>query len=107
MKSDKTIFEYQAEVCKTLANPKRLEIIHSLRNGEKTVSELVAILGVPKANISQHLSVMRSKGVLESRKEGVNVYYSISNPKVVEACSLMKDVLIEQARKNSVIFKDS
>ena len=107
MRSDKTIFEYQAEVCKTLANAKRLEIIHSLKDGERTVSELVEILSVPKANISQHLSVMRHKGVLESRKEGVNVYYRISSPKVVQACTLMKEVLMEQAELRSIIFKQN
>jgi len=98
---NKTIFDMQAEVCKTIANPKRLEIIHCLKEGEKTVSELVDILGVPKANVSQHLAVMRTKGVLVNRRDGVNIYYSISNPKVVQACTLMKDVLTEQMRERS------
>ena len=49
---NKTLFELQAEVCKTLASPKRLEIISALKDGEKTVGELVDILGVPKANVS-------------------------------------------------------
>ena len=101
----KTIFEYQAEVCKTLANPKRLEIIHALKGGEKSVSELVEILGIPKANVSQHLTVMRHKGVLKSRKNGVNVFYSISNPKVVKACTLMKEVLTEQMQEQSELYK--
>jgi len=101
---NKTIFEMQAEVCKTIANPKRLEIIHCLKEGEKTVSELVEILGVPKANVSQHLAVMRTKGVLVNRRDGVNIYYSISNPKVVQACTLMKDVLTEQMRERSKLL---
>jgi len=101
---NKTIFDMQAEVCKTIANPKRLEIIHCLKEGEKTVSELVEILGVPKANVSQHLAVMRTKGVLVNRRDGVNIYYSISNPKVVQACTLMKDVLTEQMRERSKLL---
>jgi ArsR family transcriptional regulator len=101
----KTIFEYQAEVCKTLANPKRLEIIHALKGGEKSVSELVEILGIPKANVSQHLTVMRHKGVLNSRKNGVNVFYSISSPKVVQACTLMKEVLAEQMQEQTKLYK--
>ena len=103
---NKTIFEMQAEVCKTIANPKRLEIIHCLKEGEKTVSELVEILGVPKANVSQHLAVMRTKGVLVNRRDGVNIYYSISNPKVVQACTLMKDVLTEQMRERSKLLAE-
>ncbi len=102
---DKTIFELQAEVCKTIASPKRLEIIHALKNGEKTVTDLVSILGVPKANVSQHLAVMRHKGVLKARREGVNIYYSISNPKVIKACMLMKEVLTEQMRERNKLIK--
>ncbi|NIT03884.1 metalloregulator ArsR/SmtB family transcription factor [Candidatus Saccharibacteria bacterium] len=102
---DRTIFEYQAEVCKTLANPKRLEIIHALKGGEKSVSELVEILGIPKANVSQHLTVMKHKGVLNSRKDGVNVFYSIASPKVVKACTLMKEVLAEQMQVKGDLYK--
>lgn len=105
MSSKKTIYDYQAEVCKTLASSKRLEIINALKDEEKNVTELVDILGIPKANVSQHLAVMRHKGVLKSRKEGVNVYYSISNPKVVMACTLMKEVLTEQMLEQSKIYK--
>ena len=93
---EKRLYELQAEVCKTLANPKRLEIINALKDGEKSVTDLVDILGVPKANVSQHLAVMRHKGVLKTRKKGVNVYYSIVNQKVVKACTLMREVLTEQ-----------
>ena len=104
MKDKRTIFDMQAEVCKTIANPKRLEIIHALKDGEKTVSELVELLGVPKANVSQHLAVMRTKGVLINRRDGVNIFYSISNHKVIQACTLMKEVLTEQMRERSKLL---
>lgn len=95
MKREKSIYEMQAEICKILSSPKRIEIISALKDGEKTVTELVDILGTPKANVSQHLAVMRLKGILKSRRDGVNIYYSIANPKVIEACNLMKEVLNE------------
>lgn len=101
MKTSKTLFELQSEVCKTLASAKRLEIINALKEGEKTVGELVNILGVPKANVSQHLAVMRHKGILKSRREGVNIYYCIANPKVIQACMLMREVLTEQMKEKS------
>jgi ArsR family transcriptional regulator len=101
MRDDKTLFELQSDVCKTLASAKRLEIISALKEGEKTVGELVDILGVPKANVSQHLAVMRNKGILNSRRDGVNIYYRISNPKVIQACTLMKEVLTEQMQEKS------
>ena len=104
MKQNKTLFELQSEVCKTLASPKRLEILNSLKDGEKTVSELVEILGVPKANVSQHLAVMRHKGILKTRREGVNIYYSVSNAKVIHACILMREVLTEQMQEKSKLI---
>lgn len=103
MRKDRTIFEMQSEVCKTLASPKRIEILNALKDGEKTVSELVYILGVPKANVSQHLAVMRHKGILKSRREGINIFYRVSNNKVIEACVLMKEVLMEQMKEKGKI----
>jgi DNA-binding transcriptional ArsR family regulator len=102
--TDKAIFEMQAEICKTLTNPKRIEILNALKNEEKTVTELVEVLGASKANVSQHLAVMRHKGILATRRSGVNIYYRVSNPKVIEACALMKEVLFEQqvARKKVI-----
>jgi DNA-binding transcriptional ArsR family regulator len=101
---DKSIFEMQAEICKTLTNPKRIEILSVLRTDERTVTELVNALGASKANVSQHLAVMRHKGILTTRREGVNIYYRVANPKVIDACSLMKEVLFEQhmAKKKAV-----
>lgn len=104
MKQNKTLFELQSDVCKTLASPKRLEILNALKDGEKTVSELVDILGVPKANVSQHLAVMRHKGILRSRREGVNIYYSVANSKVIQACILMREVLTEQMQEKSKLI---
>ncbi|MEW6115796.1 MAG: metalloregulator ArsR/SmtB family transcription factor [Nitrospirota bacterium] len=101
MKREKSIYELQAEVCKVLSSPKRIEIINALKEGEKTVTELVDILGTPKANVSQHLAVMRLKGILKSRRDGVNIYYKIANPKVIDACALMREVLSELLMERS------
>jgi len=101
---DKSIFEMQAEICKTLTNPKRIEILNVLKTDERTVTELVNALGASKANVSQHLAVMRHKGILTTRREGVNIYYRVANPKVIDACTLMKEVLFVQhmAKKKAV-----
>ena len=93
--SDKRIFQLHAEICKTLSNPIRLEIITKLRDGKKSVNEIVAITGVRQATISQHLAVLRQRGVVSTRREGINVYYDIANPKITQACDLMREVLLE------------
>lgn len=86
----------QAEVCKALANPVRIEIINLLKNGEKTVTELVDAVGVNQANLSQHLAILRSKKIVDARRSGNTVYYSLTNPKIIEACDLLRQILREQ-----------
>jgi DNA-binding transcriptional ArsR family regulator len=97
---NKRIFELHASICGTLAHPKRLEILNLLRSGELSVSELAAQMGVSLANASQHLAVLRDKRVVVTRREGVTVYYQISNPKIVQACNLMREVLFEQLARS-------
>ena len=90
------IFELHADVCKVFSNAKRLEILNTLRQGEMTGSELIEKIGLSKANLSQHMSILKSKGVVLNRREGLNIYYRISNAKIIQACDLMREVLLEQ-----------
>ncbi|MCZ7381231.1 MAG: metalloregulator ArsR/SmtB family transcription factor [Candidatus Methanoperedens sp.] len=87
---DKKIFEMHAEICKVFTNPKRLEIISLLRDGEKTVNELTELADVPQANVSQHLTVLRQNNVVTTRRNGANIYYKIANPKILQACDLRR-----------------
>ena len=89
------IFELQAEICQTLANPKRLQILGLLKRGELSVGEMVKAMGIAKANLSQHLSVMRQKGILVTRRDGTTIYYRLARPKITEACAIMREVLLE------------
>ena len=90
------LYELQAAVCKTFANPWRLLIVETLGDRELTVSQLVEALGISKSNVSQHLGIMRGKGVVEYRREGGHVFYQLSNAKILAACRLMREVLMEQ-----------
>jgi ArsR family transcriptional regulator len=93
--ADPQLYELHASICQTLANPKRLEVIDRLRGGEKSVTELAEAMKISQANLSQHLAVMRQKGIVTTRREGLNVYYRLSNPKIIKACDLMRQVLLE------------
>ena len=101
----KKLFEIHADICKTLGNAKRIEILNALENRELTVGELAGILGISPANVSQHLAIMRQKGILTTRREGINIYYRISNPKVSQACALMREVLLEKLKEGQKIAK--
>jgi len=76
-----------------------------LRDGEKSVSELAALTGVRQATISQHLAVLRQRGVVATRKEGANIFYQIANPKIIEACDLIREVLFEQMAEMEKLAK--
>lgn len=102
---DKRIYEMHAGICSMFSNPKRLEVIDLLRDGEKSVNELSRLMEIPQANLSQHLTLMRQRGILETRREGVNIYYSVSNPKVLKAFEIMREVLLEQLSRHEKMFK--
>ncbi len=101
----KELFKLQAKVCKTMANPVRMEIIYTLKEGEKTVSEMVDIIGVTKSNISQHLSVLKGAEMVRSRRDGQNIFYSIANTKIIDACSLMREVLTDQLSERQKLLE--
>lgn len=93
------LYELHASICKTFASPWRLRLVEALGEGERTVSQLVETLGVSKSNVSQHLGIMREKGVVEFRREGGHTYYRLSNPKILVACRLMREVLLEHFQR--------
>ncbi len=101
----KKLYEIHADICKTLANAKRIEILDALRDRELSVSELVSIMGISPANVSQHLAVMRQKGILTARRNGNNIFYRVSNAKVIQACSLMREVLLEKFKEGHKMVK--
>lgn len=94
------VLRLQAELCKSLSDPKRLRIIQELRGGEKAVSELAGILGLKQSNTSQHLAVLRRIGVIAPRKEGNTVYYRLADAKIAEACDLVHEVIADQLRRS-------
>jgi DNA-binding transcriptional ArsR family regulator len=95
-KRDTEIFERQARICKAFAHSGRLQILDLLGEGERGVSELQVVLGISKTSISQHLSILKSAGVLSTRREGKQIYCSLAMPEVKEACQLIRRVLQAQ-----------
>lgn len=83
----------QAEVLKTLASPRRLEIIHRLAEGPCEVGRLAEELGASQPNISQHLAVLKAAGIVDAERDGREVRYRLSDPDVVVACAVMRGVL--------------
>jgi ArsR family transcriptional regulator, virulence genes transcriptional regulator len=99
------IFHLHAEVCKTLSHPKRLAILSILRDDEMAAGDIVKEMKISKGNVSQHLALMRNAGILETRREGVNIYYRIASPKVIQACDLMREVLMDTHNKKEKLLR--
>ncbi len=102
-KYDTELYKLKAELCKTFSDPKRLMIISELRGGEKSVGDLVEILQSPQAVVSRHLAVLRNRGVVKARRDGVCIYYSLANIRIIDACDIVHEVLLDQIAKNREI----
>jgi DNA-binding transcriptional ArsR family regulator len=95
----------QAEMCKTMGNAARLQIVHVLRDGPKRVSDIVEAADLAQAKVSQHLAVLRAYGIVTTKRDGKDVIYRIANPKLTRVCDLMREVLAEQASERSEVFQ--
>jgi ArsR family transcriptional regulator len=92
------ILERQVLICKAFANTTRLHILDLLGKRDWAAADIQKELGVSKANLSQHVMVLRSAGVVVRRREGKQVYFSLAMPEVKQACQLIQHVLRAQIR---------
>ena len=88
----KSVYNRNAEIYKILANPIRLEILNSIKYQRLSVEQLVEILKLRKANVSQHLAMLRHAKLVTCRREGLSVYYEIVDPRIVEPCRILKEL---------------
>jgi ArsR family transcriptional regulator len=96
MKYDAELYRIKAELCKTLADATRQMMIAELRTGEKTVGEIAEAIEITQPAASHHLAILRSRGVVQARRDGPNVYYSLVDPKIAEACDMVHQILLRQ-----------
>ena len=100
LKLDKvTLYQFHAQFCKTLADANRLLIIAELVKGERSVSDLANSLGLGQSNVSKHLGLMRERGLVQTRRDGASIYYSLSDPRIFEAIGLLIRVQADQVAK--------
>ena len=89
---DTALKRFKAEFFKALAHPGRIQIIECLRGGEKTVSDIQASLVYEPASASQHLALLRTKGIVVGRKSGTSVYYRVRDPKIFELLDVAREI---------------
>jgi DNA-binding transcriptional ArsR family regulator len=86
-------YEQQAALFKLFTHPARLAILEVLRQGEACVCHMEAVLGFRQAYISQQLAVLREGGIIQDRREGWNIYYSVRDPRVFEVLAVVENLL--------------
>jgi ArsR family transcriptional regulator len=82
-------------ICKSIADPKRLLMLHALRRGELNVGELAEVLSISQPNASQHIAVLRDRGIVLPRREGTTIYYRLASERIIDAIDLMWSFLEE------------
>lgn len=99
------LYEKHSELCKTLSNPKRLEIINLLRGKERSVNELVELAKISQSNLSQHLTILRQKDIVSTKRIGKNIYYKLAYPEMIKACDIIRNILLKQLKSGGKLAK--
>lgn len=95
------VFRLHAQICKALADPRRLLILVELRQRPKTVGEIAAAIASSQPMTSRHLAVLREKGLLEAEREGTFVRYRLTDRRILAAIDILLDVLSSQLARQS------
>jgi len=101
------IYRLHAGFCKNLADANRLLIINELSGSELSVGDLAQRLGLSQSNVSKHLALMRDYGLVLARREGSNIYYSLSDSRIFQAIKLLKEVQADQIEKRRALTQSS
>lgn len=95
------LYEKQARIAQAIGHPLRLQIIDFLKDGPQCVCDIAKHIKAERSNVSRHLSIMVNAGILECRKQGLNVIYNLKCPCILDFFSCISGVLKEQAKENS------
>jgi ArsR family transcriptional regulator len=93
------IFEMQCEICKALGHPLRLAIVDRLKAGESSAADLIKELELSKANLSKHMTLLAHAGIVDSRRDGRQICYRLTDPAINEACSMMRSILYRRLKQ--------
>jgi DNA-binding transcriptional ArsR family regulator len=96
---DREVYERQARICKAFANPIRLKLLDMLAKRDWQVADIQHELGISKANLSQHLAILKSAGIVVSHRQGRQLSCSLAIPEIKDACQLIRNVLKIQVRE--------
>jgi DNA-binding transcriptional ArsR family regulator len=100
------IYRLKAEFFRLLGHPARVRVLELLRDGELSVGELQAALGLDSSGTSQHLTAMRRQGLLDSRRAGTSVFYRVKDPRVFQLLEVAKQILTGRLEETRDLLGD-
>lgn len=100
---EQQLYRLQADLCQTMADPTRLEILHLLGDGKKAVKELIEATGQRQAKISQHLALLRQRGIVRAERVGTEVHYALADPRILQACRITREILLQQLAQQGAL----
>jgi ArsR family transcriptional regulator, virulence genes transcriptional regulator len=98
---EEQLYRLQADLCQALADPTRLKLLTLLGERPRAVKDLVEATGERQAKISQHLAIMRQRGIVHTQRVGTEVHYSLADPRILEACHITREVLLQQLTRHA------
>lgn len=93
---EEQLYRLQADLCQALADPTRLKLLSLLGERPQAVKDLIEATGERQAKISQHLAIMRQRGIVRTQRIGTEIHYSLANPRILEACRITREILLQQ-----------
>lgn len=100
------LYEMKAQTIQAIGQPVRLAIIDCLKDGEMCVCDIVEAVGAERSNVSRHLSVLLANNIVECRKDGLRMIYSLRTPCILNFLSCVSDVLKAQLAKNNKVLQE-
>ena len=102
----KKLYEMKAQIIQAVGQPIRLAIVDLLKDGERCVCDIAETVGAERSNVSRHLSVLLSNGIVECRKDGLRMIYSLRTPCILNFFSCVADVLKQQLRESNAMLRE-
>ncbi len=93
---EEQLYRLQADLCRVLAEPTRLKLLSLLGEKPRAVRDLIEATGERQTKISQHLAIMRKLGIVRTERQGTEIHYSLADPRILEACRITREVLLQQ-----------
>lgn len=101
------VTQLHADLCSALSDSSRILILYALAEQSRAVNELAAEVGIPQSAASRHLKILRERGLVQARRQGMCVAYRLNDHRLIEALNLLRDVLRDSVTRRASLLEDN